>query len=72
MDLAVKKVRLINWLTEQDEAVIEELMKWREEHEPDSIDQYNQDLERAEAAIERGEFTTHDQAVERIRSWREQ
>ena len=53
MDLAVKKVRLINWITEQDEAVIEELMRWKEEHGPVTIQQYNQDLERAEAAIAR-------------------
>lgn len=72
MDLAVEKVKLINWLTEQNEAVIEQLIRWKQEHTTVSIEEYNRDLDRAEAAINRGEFTTHEEAVKRIGSWRDQ
>lgn len=71
MDLAVEKVKLINWLTEQDEEVIEQLIKWKKEHTVASIEEYNQDLDRAEAAINRGDFVTHEEAVKRIGSWRD-
>jgi hypothetical protein len=72
MDLAVEKVKLINWLTEQDEAIIEELIKWKQDHGRVSVAQYNVELDRAESAISNGKFTTHDEAIKRIGSWRDQ
>jgi len=72
MDLAVEKVKLINWLTEQDEAVIEQLIRWKQEHTAVSVEEYNDDLDRAEAAINRGKFISHEEAVKRIGSWRGQ
>lgn len=35
-----------------------------------SLDQYNKELDEAEAEIDRGEFLTHEEAVKQIRSWR--
>jgi hypothetical protein len=35
-----------------------------------SIEQYNRELEEAEARIDRGEFVPHEEAVNRIKGWR--
>jgi predicted transcriptional regulator len=35
-----------------------------------SIEQYNRELEEAEARIERGKFIVHEEAVNRIKGWR--
>ena len=34
-----------------------------------SIDQYNQELQEAEAEYERGEYTTHQEFVKQIKKW---
>lgn len=36
-----------------------------------SLEQYNRELEEADAEVERGEFLTHEEALKEIRSWRE-
>ena len=36
-----------------------------------SIEQYDKELEEANAEIERGEFLTHEEALKEVRSWRE-
>lgn len=36
-----------------------------------SIEQYNKELEEADAEIEKGEFLTHEEALKEVRSWRE-
>jgi predicted transcriptional regulator len=35
------------------------------------LEQYNCELEEADAEIERGEFLSHEEALKEIRSWRE-
>lgn len=35
-----------------------------------SIEQYNREIEEAEARIERGDFVPHEEAVNRIKGWR--
>ncbi len=35
-----------------------------------SIQQYNKELDEADAEIEKGEFLTHDEARKEVRSWR--
>lgn len=35
-----------------------------------SIEQYNKELEEADAEIEKGDFLTHEDALKEIRSWR--
>lgn len=71
MDLAVEKIKLINWLTEQNEEVIEELIRWKKEKTAATIEEYNDDLNRAEAAIVKGDFISHENAVKKIGSWRD-
>jgi hypothetical protein len=34
-----------------------------------SIEEYNQELQEAEAEYERGEYTTHEEFVKRIKKW---
>jgi predicted transcriptional regulator len=35
-----------------------------------SVEQYNRELDEAEARIDRGDFVTHEEAVNPIRGWR--
>jgi predicted transcriptional regulator len=68
----IHKLELLEWIaTLQDEIIIEELMKWKEDHQTVSIAQYNRELNEAEAAISRGEYVEHHEAVKRLGSWRE-
>ncbi len=34
------------------------------------VEQYNRELDEADAAIDRGEFYTHEQAIERLSRWK--
>ena len=34
-----------------------------------SVEQYNRELEEAEAEIDRGEFTTHDEMKKQMKAW---
>lgn len=62
----------MEWLaTVHDKKVIKELSKWKEDHQRISIEQYNIELDKADSEIDRGEYLTHQQAVNQIRSWRE-
>ena len=36
-----------------------------------SVEQYNKELEEADAEIEKGEYLTPDEALKEVRSWRE-
>lgn len=36
-----------------------------------SIEQYNKELDEADAEIEKGDFLSHEEAMKEIRSWRE-
>ncbi len=65
-------------------AIIEKLMRLNEEEltkleasmakfskqEPISMEQYNREIEEAEDEIDRGEFYTHEEAVERLGRWK--
>jgi ATP-dependent protease ClpP protease subunit len=55
----------------QDKTVIEELMKWKEKHQRINVEQYNKELEEADAQIDEGEYLSHEEALKEIRSWRE-
>ncbi len=66
------KLELIEWLASlQDQSIIRELAKWKEEHERVSLEQYNLEIDQANEEIERGNFLTHEEALKEIRSWRE-
>lgn len=65
-------------------AIIEKVMHLNEEElteleasiarfskeDPISIEQYNRELEEAEDEIDRGEFYTHEEALERLGKWK--
>ena len=68
----IEKLELLEWMASlQDKQLISELIKWKEDHQRVSLEQYNKEIEEADAEIERGEFLTHEEAVKQIRSWRE-
>lgn len=65
-----KKLELLEWLAAvQDKEIIDELTRWKEEHERISIEQYNKELEEATARIESGEYISHEDVVKESKSW---
>ncbi|MEM6361444.1 MAG: hypothetical protein AAF731_15225 [Bacteroidota bacterium] len=64
------KLELMEWLaTVQDKSLIKELAKWKEEHQHISVEQYNKELDEADAAIDRGEFYTQEEVEKRSKAW---
>lgn len=71
-DLQIQKLELLEWMASlQDKSLIEKLVKWKEKHQRISLEQYNAEIEEADAQIEAGDYLTHEEAVKEIRSWRE-
>ena len=69
-DIQAKKLALLEWLASlEDGQVIRELTQWKEDYGRVTIDQYNQELHEADAAIDRGEFYTQEEIEERAKSW---
>lgn len=68
---------MYNYFTQLNDAekksviqMLKTFIKGRKENsERISIEQYNQELQEAEAAYERGEFATHEEFVKQIRKW---
>jgi hypothetical protein len=52
---------------QQLEASLQEILT---EVEANSVEQYNSELEDADAAIDRGEYIPHEEAVQRLKRWR--
>ncbi|UII28929.1 hypothetical protein LVD15_11010 [Fulvivirga maritima] len=68
----IQKLELLEWMASlQDKSVIAELTKWKEEHQRATLEQYNAEIEEADAQIEAGDYLSHDDAVKRIGSWKE-
>lgn len=64
------KLELMEWLaTVHDQSLIRELAKWKEEHQHISVEQYNKELGKADAAIDRGEFHSQDEVELRSKAW---
>jgi predicted transcriptional regulator len=64
------KLELMEWLAGvHDKSVINELAQWKEEHQHMSLEQYNKELDEADAAIDRGEFYTQEEVEKRSKSW---
>ncbi|MBU2885882.1 hypothetical protein KO507_08920 [Gilvimarinus agarilyticus] len=64
------KLELLEWLaTVHDQEIIKELAKWKEEHQRVSIQQYNKELDEADAAIDKGEYYTQQEVESRSKSW---
>jgi len=70
--IAARKYAIIEKIMQLSEEELTELevslTKFSEE-EPISIEQYNQDLEEAEAEIDRGESITHEEFKQQMKSW---
>jgi len=44
-------------------------MKWQESHHRVSIEQYNRELEEANAWIDAGEYVTYEEVKKQSKSW---
>ncbi|MEQ9297158.1 MAG: hypothetical protein RIF33_01275 [Cyclobacteriaceae bacterium] len=67
-----EKLELLEWMaTLNDQSLIRELIEWKRSHQRVSISQYNEELEQSDSEISQGKFSTHEEAVTEIRSWRE-
>jgi len=68
---------LYNYILQLDEAekksvlqMLKTFVKGREKKaDRVTIEQYNQELQEAEAEYERGEYATHDEFVKQIKKW---
>lgn len=66
----LQKLELLEWLANvQDQTVINELMKWKETHHSVSMEQYNRELDKANARIDAGEYVTHEDVKKQSKSW---
>jgi uncharacterized protein with von Willebrand factor type A (vWA) domain len=66
----LQKLELLEWLANlQDQKLIDELMKWKESHGRVSIEQYNRELEEANARIDAGEYVSHEEVKRQSKSW---
>lgn len=71
-NIQLEKLALLEWMASlQDSQIIRELTQWKEEHQRVSLEQYNKELEEADSEIEKGDFLTHEEAIQHIRAWRE-
>ena len=71
--LIARKYAIIEKLMVLDENELTELeatMAQFTHKAPIDLEQYNRELEEADAAIDRGEFYTHEQAIERLGQWK--
>ena len=70
--LAARKYALIEKVTNLSEEELTELeislMRFTDEEEID-IEQYNRELDEADAAIDRGEYITHEALKQQMKSW---
>ncbi|HRK54407.1 MAG TPA: hypothetical protein PK185_10875 [Cyclobacteriaceae bacterium] len=76
MDINSEKALLIKEIEQLDDIsllrVLKSMLHYGLKNEGRiSVEQYNKEIEEADAEIERGEFLTHEEAMKDIRSWRE-
>ncbi|MBS0000227.1 MAG: hypothetical protein KFF73_14700 [Cyclobacteriaceae bacterium] len=77
MDLQAEKTELIKRLKQINDLSLIQAIKHlvdyglKEKEGRISIEQYNKELDEADAEIDAGEYLTHEQAVKEIRSWKE-
>jgi predicted transcriptional regulator len=72
MDLRTRKYTAIEKIMHLDEKAMEQLEQILNSvlDESISLEQYNKEIDEADAAIDRGEYVDHKDAVKKIRSWR--
>lgn len=77
MDLQAEKTELIKRLKQINDLSLIQAIKHmvdyglKDKEGRISIEQYNKELDEADAEIDAGEYFTHEQAVKEIRSWKE-
>ncbi|MBX2896318.1 MAG: hypothetical protein KF856_14105 [Cyclobacteriaceae bacterium] len=77
MDINAEKASLIREIEQLNDIsllrVLKSMLHYGLKNEGSiSLEQYSQELDEADAEIERGEFLTQEEALKEIRSWREQ
>ncbi len=53
----------------EDEYILTQIKELLEGSQPISIEQYNREIEEAEARIEAGEYVTHEEVKKEMHSW---
>ena len=76
MDINSEKALLINEIQQLEDLslvrVLKSMLHYGLKNEGRiSLEQYNKEMEEADAEIEKGDFLTHKDALKEIRSWRE-
>ena len=72
MDLKTRKYTAIEKIMLLDGNAMKKLEETLDSILAENIDieQYNREIEEAEAEIDKGEYYTHEEAVRKIKSWR--
>ncbi len=66
----LQKLELLEWLASlQDQSLINKLMQWKKTHQRTSIEQYNKEIEEANARIESGKYVSHEDVEKESKSW---
>jgi hypothetical protein len=72
MDLKMKKYTMIEKIMQLDDVEIQKLeAAFIDIFEEVSLEEYNKELERADKSIDQGNYFEHNEALKKIRSWRE-
>lgn len=72
MDLRTRKYTAIEKIMNLDEEAMKKLEVSLNDilSEGTSLEEYNHEIDEADAAIDRGEYVEHQEAIKRIRGWR--
>lgn len=72
MDLKTRKYTAIEKIMQLDELSMGKLEQMLNDllQEDTTLEQYNQELDRADAAIDQGDYLGHEEAVKKIKGWR--
>jgi len=72
MDLRTRKYTAIEKIMNLDEEAMKKLEASLNDilSEEISLEEYNREIDEADAAIDRGEYVEHEEAIKRIKAWR--
>jgi hypothetical protein len=75
MDIKLEKANLIKEIEKVTDIslinVLKSVLHYGLKNENISINQYNKEIDEADAEIEAGNFLVHEEALKEIKSWRE-
>ncbi|MEL6538230.1 MAG: hypothetical protein AAFQ98_22615 [Bacteroidota bacterium] len=69
-NLKARKYALIEQIMQWDEAKVSRAESWFSNLESQTLEEYNQDLDKALNRRKQGKSISHDEAIARIQSWR--